>query len=185
MREVRKIGILGVKIKHLVVAITIIVVICLLIFVVHQRNKASYLNLELTEYETVLYKQFAETLDDEILKNLSHLQLIKFLLHSEKEYDSKTEYYLFNTEETWDKSFNTYITEDAWLNIRNNKSQLFNKAFAYTTSYEILDEFTDEKYLPLKFNKKNDRSFVFWLSKNSHGIWKIKFEPLDSIARLR
>ncbi|MGI6308742.1 MAG: hypothetical protein ACOX1X_09150 [Dethiobacteria bacterium] len=147
-------------------------------------SKDQYESFELTDEEQAIYQQFAETKNDNLLKDLSPIQVVKQWLHADKIGDYRTQYYLFNIENNVLPFLDTDIevTEEIWIQVTgggNIDQGRFQKFFEEVVSFEVDDSYGNEQKIAIRFDRNDDSSFLFWLSKNSSGIWKVEFEPFD------
>lgn len=147
--------------------------------------KTEYLSFELTQKENDIYQQFSQTRNEYLLQELTPLQVFKLWFYADKKEDDSTQYHLFNTE----KMSSTYmddvygqaeITEEHFIQFKEETPDIFINFFTEIVSVEEDKSYGDENNLTLKFKEKDESVFLFWMQKNSSGIWKVRWEPFDA-----
>ncbi|PPA70879.1 hypothetical protein [Jeotgalibacillus proteolyticus] len=132
------------------------------------------LELTLSADEQNVYEAFIKEYDDSILSGLSPTQIFRFYWLAEEQGDFKTQYLLYNHDESAGKVFETL--ED-FEEAKQDESYPVLHAFKKN---ELVEVIVDEQnaYIAIKAEDP-EKMQGFSLSKNKKGVWKVNWLPMQ------
>lgn len=138
--------------------------------------------LALSQEELDAYNRFKSNYNEEELRGLEPISLMRLYLHATIEHDLESQWELYIKEENylgWDKEY--HLSEFA--NHRKREFSEFENAVNIDISYEEDDINTaivwEDKYLEEYDSSGYPFKFTFGLVKNKDGIWKVSFLPMQ------
>lgn len=142
-------------------------------------NKIDLLNLSTEELD--VYNRYKSNYDEEELRGLEPLSVMKLYIHAGVEKDLETEWELYTNEENrflWGKEY--HISEfDGGVQIN---SSIFENAVNIRVNYIDDDDVSiswEDKYLESYDSRGYYFRFSFGLVKSKDGIWKVTFLPMQ------
>lgn len=121
-----------------------------------------------------VYKTFAQTQNDGLLKGLTPFDIFQLYLYAEVQKDYKTQYSLFIDDPEYEPTFKTY-EEYAAAAKQNGKSS--ETLLEIIKAGKLEEKMTSEKEAHIVISK--DIGLSFGLTRNKIGIWKVKWLPLQ------
>lgn len=124
-----------------------------------------------------VYSQFAESKNDGVLAGLSPSQVFQLYFYAEEMEDYETQYALFIDDEQYIKVFPTY--EDYLDAIMNPPVPVQGETLLDKVKRSQLEErMINEKEAGVSISS-GDEGLGFGLSKNSRGIWRVNWMPIQ------
>ncbi|MFS0862947.1 hypothetical protein [Fredinandcohnia sp. 179-A 10B2 NHS] len=138
------------------------------------KDNTSLKDLELTEEEEVLYKEFKKEQNPEVLRNAHPISIAKMYIHAQLDNDIETNYALYTTREDrvlWNLDQQRKDWEKDPPNIVNIIKQLSGLGAG---TWNEIDE--DEGYI--HFRNENGEQW-FSMIRDPNGVWKVSFLPIQ------
>ncbi|MGG3574528.1 hypothetical protein ABES80_19030 [Bacillus gobiensis] len=119
-----------------------------------------------------IYEKYSISLDDELLRNLKPSDIFYLYYYCDDQKDYKTKYTLYNNDPEYESPFKSY--DDYLQAVQSEENPSSREGFLSKTLYETI---TDDKYAVI--SSKETEGPAFALSKNSEGIWKVNWLPIQ------
>lgn len=126
-----------------------------------------------------IYQEYSKTKDDGLLRDLSPFEVFQLYFYAEEQEDYETQYALFIHDEMYIKVFETYEEYlDAIVNPPfpiKEEDKLLSKIKIAVLEERVISE--DSASISIGVN--NEEGLGFGLTKNSIGVWKINWLPIQ------
>lgn len=143
-------------------------------------DKIDLLNLSSEELDA--YNNFTTTYDEEELRGLEPISVMKLYIHAsmEKSYETEWELYMKRDNQLgWDKEYHMNIPDSD----RMTDYSVFENAVNIDISYSGDDQYAvitwEDEYLEEYDSSGNPYRYGFSLVKSEEGIWKVSFLPMQ------
>lgn len=143
-----------------------------------EANNIDFLTLSSEELE--VYNKFKEKYDEEELRGLEAINVMKLYIHAGKEKDYETEWELYTKEENqlgWDKQYHMQIPDRDRPKEYSHFQNPVNIEISYDKDYAVVT--WEDKYLEEYDASGRAFRFGFSLVKSKAGIWKVAFLPMQ------
>lgn len=147
------------------------------------KNEIEYesLNPSLSSHQLKKYQEYADTENEQLLKDLSPMDVFKYYYHAFKIKDHKTLYRLYIKGE----AYGTPSEKEFLESMKNKKilQMVLLKRLEYNIKSLAQIKYDDKtSYIQVNYKKDNDltksEQWNFKLIKNSNDIWKLEWLPL-------
>lgn len=143
-------------------------------------EKADIDFLELTDEELEIYKSFKNSYNEEVLRGVEPLSIMKLYIHANREKDNETEWELYTKEEnhlSWDKEYHMNIPDEHRVSNFTHFENPINIRITCDDNDGVIT--WEDKYLEEYDGNGYPFRYGFSLVKGKDGIWKVAFMPMQ------
>ena len=143
-------------------------------------NTQSSVILPLSAEEFKIYQNYSKSKDDQVIKDLSPVDVCKLYFYSLEQGDMGTQYALYIKEEKYmEGSYEQFViyARSDMSNFENTK-KLLKRIKEDTKLIKERDRRDNESFVEI-VSKSGKESMIFRLIKNNQGIWKVVWLPLQ------